>query len=208
MQEAGASLSMQLLAQLRRAGWFETTRPCFRRSGGVTIMASRFVNVCARMRGFNVRSKESRLRQKPYPGMAVASKKALYFVVDVQNLPTAAEGALGQFGAVGGLVAGMIKGKKKFKGPLLPRPDPPVEEMDISDLPEGVTGHPDWPVDFKNGWVLVVPREAVQSLRTSCLLGGIRVELRDVFILVFTPLFRRKQMAGLLVDMGWDVEGV
>jgi hypothetical protein len=160
------------------------------------------------MRGFNIRSKESRLRQKPYPGMVIASKEALYFVVDVQNLPSAAEGVLGQFGAVGGLVGGMLKGKKKFKGSLLPRPDPLVEEMDLNDLPEDITSAPDWPVDFETGWALVVPHEAVQSLRTSCLLGGIKVELRDVFILVFTPLFRRKQMAGFLVDMGWEVEGV
>ena len=160
------------------------------------------------MRGFNIRSKESRVRQKPYPGMVVASKKKLYFVVDVQSLPSPAGGVLGQFGAAGGLVSGMLEGKKKFKGSLLPRPDPRVEEMDLSDLPEDITSHADWPVDFKKGWVLVVPSEAVQSLRTSCLLGGIKVELSDVYILVFTPIFRRKQMAGLLVDMGWDVEGV
>jgi hypothetical protein len=172
-------------------------------------MASRFVNFCARMRGFNIRSKESRLRQKPYPGMVVASKKALYFVVDVQLLPAGAAGSVfGQFGALGGLVGGALEGKKKFKGSLLPRPDPLVEEMDLSDLPEDITEHPNWPVDFKKGWVMVVPSEAVQSLRTSCLLGGIKVDLRDVFILVFTPMFRRKQMAGLLVDMGWNVEGV
>lgn len=171
-------------------------------------MASRFVNICAPMRGFNIRSKESRLRQKPYPGMVVASKKALYFVVDVQNLPTTAEGVLGQLGAVGGLAAGILKGKKKLKGSLLPQPDPLTEEMDITDLPEDITTHPEWPVGFENGWVLVVPYEAVRSLRTACLLGGIRVELRDVFILVFTPLFRRKELAGLLVDMGWDVAGL
>jgi hypothetical protein len=171
-------------------------------------MASRFVNICARLRGFNIRSKESRLRQKPYPGMVVASKRNLYFVVDVQNLPTTAEGVLSQFGAVGGLAAGMLKGKKKFKGPLLPRPDQLTEELDITDPPEDITKHPDWPIDFEKGWVLVVPDEGVRSLRTACLLGGIRVELRDVFILVFTPLFRRKEMAGLLIDMGWDVTGL
>jgi hypothetical protein len=49
------------------------------------------------MRGFSVRSKGSRLRQKPYPGMVVASKGTLYFVVDVQSLPSAAEGVLAQF---------------------------------------------------------------------------------------------------------------
>ncbi len=171
-------------------------------------MPSRFVNICARMRGFNIRPKGSRLRQKPYPGLVVASKKALYFVVDGQLLPGTAGGVLGQFGAVGGLVAGVLKGKKKFKGSLLPEPDPLVEEMDLGDLPEEVATHPDWPVDCKDGWVLVVPRAAVQALRTSCLLGGIRVELRDVFILVFTPAFRRKELAAVLVDMGWDVEGV
>jgi hypothetical protein len=171
-------------------------------------MASRFVNICAQMRGFNIRSKESRLRQKPYPGTVVASKEALYFVVDDQHLPNAAGGVLGQFGAVGGLVGGMLASENKFKGSLLPRTDPLVEEMEIRDLPEKITKHPDWPVDYKKGWVLVVPSAAVQSLRTSCLLGGIKVEMRDVFILVFTPIFRRKQMAGLLGDMGWDVEGV
>jgi hypothetical protein len=171
-------------------------------------MASRFVSFCAPVRGFNIRSKQSRLRQKPYPGLVIASKKALYFVVDVQRLRSGVGNVLGQFGAVGGTVGGMLEGKKKFKGPLLPRPEPLVEEMDLSELREDITEHPDWPVDFKNGWVLVVPSKAVQSMRTSCMLGGIKVELCDVDILVFTPVFRRKQMAGLLVDMGWDVEGV
>lgn len=170
-------------------------------------MASRFVNICARMRGFNIRSKESRLRQSPYPGMVVASKEALYFVVDGALVPGGGKAALGRFGAVGGLVGGLLEGKKRFSGPLLPRPDPLVQEMDLGELPAEITKHPDWPVDIKEGWVLVVPSEAVQSLHTSWLLGGIRVELRDVSILVFTPIFRRKQLAGLLADMGWDVEG-
>jgi hypothetical protein len=170
-------------------------------------MAPRFVNICAQMRGFNIRSKKSRLRQKPYPGMVVASKEALYFVVDARHLRTAAGGVLGQFGALGGLVGGMLESKNKLKGSLLPRPDPLVEEMEIQDLPEKIAKHRDWPGDYEKGWVLVVVPDAVQSLRTACLLGGIKVELRDVSIVVFTPIFQRKKMAGILVDMGWDVEG-
>src|SRR5690242_5905633 len=108
-------------------------------------MASRYVNFCARLRGFNIRSKASRLRQKPYPGLVIASKKALYFVVDAQNVVGITEGVLGQFGAAGGLAAGMLKGKKKFKGPLLAQPEPLVEEMDLSDVPEEIAEHPDWP---------------------------------------------------------------
>jgi hypothetical protein len=154
------------------------------------------------MRGFNIRSKESRLRQKPYPGLVVASKNKLYFIVDVRMVP---KGLLGQFGAVGGAVSGMIQKKNRLT--LLPERDPLVTEMDLDQLPADITEHADWPVDFEEGWVLVVPKDAVQSMRSACLLGGIKVDLRDVSILVFTPIFQRKKMAGILVDMGWDVEG-
>ncbi len=159
------------------------------------------------MRGFNIRSKESRLRQKPYPGMVVASQQALYFVVDAQMTLNLAGGVLKQFGALGGLLEGLIQGGKKFKGSLLPKVDPLVKEMDKNELPDIITNHPDWPVNFQKGWVLVVPSEAVLSMRSSCILGGIKVELQDAFILIFTPIFQRKQMATTLIGMGWKVEG-
>jgi hypothetical protein len=51
-------------------------------------------------------------------------------------------------------------------------------------------------------------QDSSRTMRTGCLLGGIKVELRDAFIVVFTPVFRRKKMAETLVDMGCDVDGL
>jgi hypothetical protein len=152
----------------------------------------RFLNICAVSRGFNVRKKKARLRQKAFSGMVVASADTFFFTLD----PAAP--------AVAQLFGGLKKDPEEgFFGTT----DPLVEEVDLEDLPEDVTDDHDWPLTWKRGPVLVVPRRAVRSLRTSLMLGGILLELRDEQILVFTPVFRRQQMAAYLTANGWEVEG-
>ncbi len=180
----------------------------------------RFVNL-AGWQGFNIRDNSFWLRQRAYQGLALASPEALYFVIDPQGLHThdaatagAAAGGFAAGGLLGGL-AGALLGSlmsRWRRGPAekkyLPVPVPLVEEMDLTDLPAEITEDPDWPVEWDEGRVIVVPREAVRSLRTSFMTGGIDVGLAGVRIRIFTPLSKRKDMAALLADLGWGVEGL
>jgi hypothetical protein len=150
----------------------------------------RFLNICAHQRGFNIRKKDARLSQSAFPGMVVASAEALYFVPDLEIMPRS---------ALGGLFGRLLQA---------PRLGDLGGAMDLTEVPAEITEHPDWPVTWNKGPLFVLPREAVESLRTSFLLGGIEMMLPDVRILVFTPIFRRKQMAAYLAALGWEVAGV
>jgi hypothetical protein len=152
--------------------------------------APRFLNICAVQRGFNIRKKGARLTQSAFPGMVVASAEALYFVPDLQSMPPSPLGGL--FG-------------KLLRAPTLSDLE---GEMDLTEVPEEITEHPDWPVTWDEGPLFVLPREAVEEMRTSFLLGGIEIMLPEVRILVFTPIFRRKQMAAYLAAAGWEIEGI
>jgi hypothetical protein len=165
-----------------------------------------FQNICASSRGFNIFKKDARLRPHAYPGMVVASPDAFYFAINLDRTRGMTGAALG--GALGGAIEGMIAGEKRAKKKYLPQEVPLVEEMDLTDLPRTITEHPDWPVPWPEGPVIVVPRESVQSLRTAWWLGGIELTMEGVVIRTFTPLFKRKQMAGYLVDAGWEVAGL
>jgi hypothetical protein len=182
----------------------------------------------ASFQGFNIRRIDNNLRQKAYPGMAVASRDTLFFAVDWQsvfaNTPAlggAAGGAAGAglaggalAGPIGALIGGMVGGilGELFNGgepkAVLRVPVAGVRECPIGELPQEVTEHADWPVPWDSGPVLVAPREAVQKVRTSFLVGGIDVHLDKVIVRIFTPMFRRKRMARFLAELGWDVEGV
>src|SRR6185436_7884634 len=63
-----------------------------------------FQNICSKTAGFNIRPQKSR-RGSPYPGMVVASRDALYFVV---NRARIRESAAAVGGATGGLLAGLL----------------------------------------------------------------------------------------------------
>ncbi len=149
----------------------------------------RFLNICDSLRGFNIRKKDARLTQNAFPGMVVASAEAIYFVPDLQSMPRSPVGSLfgkllsaPQLGDLGG-------------------------EMDLGEVPAEITEHPEWPVTWDEGPLFVLPREAVETLRTSFWLGGIEIQLADIRILVFTPIFRRKHMAAYLAALGWKIAG-
>jgi hypothetical protein len=150
----------------------------------------RFLNICAAQRGFNIRKKHARLSQAAFPGMVVASREALYFVPGVGSMPPS---------PIGGLFGKLLRAPQL--GDL-------GGEMDLAEVPAEITEHPDWPVTWDEGPVFVLPREAVEELRTSFWLGGIEMNLPDVRILVFTPVFRRKQMAAYLDALGWEIAGI
>jgi hypothetical protein len=171
----------------------------------------RFLNICSKLRGFNIRSKASNLRQKPYPGMVVVSQKCFYFAVDMEAVRRSRKMTYHQLlgPLLGEVVGGKVHSKKKKRTlSLLSQPDPEAEQVELADLPAEVREDPDWPVPWEEGPVLVVPRRAVLSVRTSFMLGGIEVELTDVRILAFTPIFQRKRLAESVEEYGWEVEGL
>jgi hypothetical protein len=125
----------------------------------------RFLNICASQRGFNIRKKDARLTQSAFPGMVVASAEAIYFVPDLQSMPRP---------PIGGLFGKLLQSPKL--GDL-------GGEMDLAEVPAGITEHSDWPVTWDEGPVFVLPRDAVVSLRTSFMLGGIEIEFAGVRVL-------------------------
>jgi hypothetical protein len=165
-----------------------------------------FQNICARSRGFNIFKSTAWAKPNAYTGMVVASPEAFYVAIDPKTL-TGVGAALG--GALGGAIEGMLASKKKRSTKkYMPQEVPFVEEMDLSDLPTEVTEHSEWPVTWKEGPVIFVPREAVKSLRTTWLMGGIEVKMEGVTFMTATPIFQRKKMARYLVDAGWEVAGL
>jgi len=166
-----------------------------------------FQNICAPSRGFNIFLKTAWARPHAYPGMVVASPDAFYFAIDPARIQGLTGAAIG--GAIGGAVEGMLTSKKKRSAKrYLPQDVPLVEEMDLSELPATVTEHPQWPVPWTEGSVIMVPRAAVESMRTTWWMGGIELTMGDMVIRTFTPLFKRKKMAAYLVDAGWKVAGL
>ena len=166
----------------------------------------RFKNICAMTRGFNIFAKSAWGSANAHAGMVVASAETFYFVAN-PNVVIGAAAAVG--GAVGGLVAGLAASKrKKGKRKIMPQDVPLVEELDLADLPAKVTRHPDWPVTWEEGPVIVVPRETVKAVRTSFWKGGIDVEVEGVVLRAFTPIFKRKRLVAYLVEIGWGVEGI
>ncbi|HBI46530.1 MAG TPA: hypothetical protein DDY78_27300 [Planctomycetales bacterium] len=137
--------------------------------------------------------------------MVVASPDAFFFAIDPKTV-TGVGAVIG--GALGGAIEGLLASKKKRdKKKYMPQAVPLVEEMDLTDLSTEVTEHPEWPVTWEEGPVIIVPREAVQSLRTAWWLGGIELVMEGVAIRTATPVFKRKKMAAYLVDAGWEVAG-
>lgn len=162
----------------------------------------RYQNICAVMRGFNIFKKTAWKRTNVYPGMVVAGADAFYYAIDQKLI--IGPGAV--LGAVGGLVEGM-RGKKKRKQ-YMPQEVEFVEETDLADLPEDITGDPDWPVTWDEGPVIVVPRRAVVGVRTGFWIGGIDVEVEDMILRTFTPIFKRKKMVAYLLELGWTGLGL
>jgi hypothetical protein len=175
---------------------------------GEKIMASTaFQNLCSLLQGFTIYQKQALTRAHAYPGMAVASPQACYFAIQLERVQGMTGAALG--GALGGALGAMIAGKKRQAAKkYLPRKVPLVEEMDLTALPRAILEHPEWPVTWKEGPVIVVPCAAVKALRTCWWRGGIDLEMDGVAIHVTTPFLKRKKMAACLVDMGWEVAGL
>jgi hypothetical protein len=137
---------------------------------------------------------------RAYFGAVVASRAGFYLVVGPNAMRAGLEMRGGRLGS---LVADFIE---RRLAPLDFAPG--VAVTDLADLPTGVTGHPDWPVREQEGAVIVVPREAVRSVRYSFWKWGIYLCTETMDIRVEPPLFGRKKVFAFLRDKGWAIEGL
>ncbi len=127
-------------------------------------------------------------------GAVVASREGFYLVVSGSG-----------FGAtpLGALAAAVIE---HFLKPIDFAPG--VRVTDLAELPEEVTGDPDWPVRATEGPVIVVPRKAIRAIRYSFWKWRIYLCTETMDVGIEPPLFGRKKVFAFLRESGWEVEGV
>ena len=134
-------------------------------------------------------------------GIVVASAEAFFLVVGMKATHV---GMAGAGGAVGGLLAAYFARKSAGK-PLCDEASG-VIETDLACLPAEVTTHADWPVRQKSGPVIVIPREAIQTVRYSFWKWGIFLQTASVEFRIEPPFFGRERMLQELARLGWTVE--
>src|SRR5437899_10284099 len=106
-----------------------------------------------------------------YSAVSIASADAFFLVIGKNAFRMGMETGGGALGALLGIALDRL-GKKK---PLV-EAGTRVVETALEDLPEEITGHPDWPVEIEQGPVILIPREAVVSVRYSFWQWGIFVQ--------------------------------
>jgi hypothetical protein len=135
-----------------------------------------------------------------YTAVTVASDEALFLVIGQNAARMGMEFGGGALGALLGLALDRL-GKRK---PLV-EAGSSVVETSLEDLPEDVTGHPDWPLRVAQGPVLVIPREAALGVRYSFWQWGIFVQTEEVEFRIEPPLFGRRKVLEFLRDAGWGL---
>lgn len=123
------------------------------------------------------------LRAKRYFGPVVASSDAFFLCLVSSSL-----GAM--LGLVGAALEALASGKRE------------IMEGDLSKLPSEITQHPDWPIRWKKGRVIVVPREAVDSIQYSFWASSDLQTKQQVFR-VNLRLLRRRRVLAFLRESGW-----
>lgn len=119
-----------------------------------------------------------------YLGQAIASEYAIYLVA-----------ALAPF-TPGSLFSGGVGTKvSPNSGPLGCR---------LADLPKDVIEHPDWPVTTTDGFVYVLTRESLNSIRCS-LLGMLRLSNSEHSVAIRTGIIKRFRLVNTLREYGWPV---
>jgi hypothetical protein len=76
-------------------------------------------------------------------------------------------------------------------------------ETDLSKLPPEITQHPEWPLKWKKGRVIVVPREAVDSVRYS-FWTTFDLQTEQQVFRVGLRLLRRRRVLEFLRESGWE----
>jgi hypothetical protein len=135
-----------------------------------------------------------------YSAVSVASDEALFLVVGSNAARAGMEIGGGALGVLLGLALDRL-GRKK---PLV-EAGSDVVETTLEDLPEEVTGHPDWPLRVRRGPVLIIPREAALSVRYSFWQWGIFVQTAEVEFRIEPPFFGRGKVLVFLREAGWGL---
>jgi hypothetical protein len=135
-----------------------------------------------------------------YSAVSIASADAFFLVVGRNAFRMGMEAGGGALGALLGIALDKL-GKRK---PLV-EAGQRVVETTIEDLPEEITDHPDWPIAVKEGPVIVIPREAVVSVRYSFWQWGIFVQTEKVEFRIEPPFFGRKKVLNFLREVGWQL---
>lgn len=131
------------------------------------------------------------LKAKQFLGAIVASRQAFFMHL--------ASGELGLYGGLVGGIVGAIAGALLESAAKTQRQ---IMEIDLSDLPAEISGHPDWPIKRKKGRLVVVPRSAVISVRYSFWTTFDLQTDAQVFRVELRFLARRR-ILGFLRDAGW-----
>lgn len=147
-------------------------------------------------KAFRIGTKASGL----HSGVVVASADAFYLVVGMKATHA---GLAGAGGAVGGLIAGILA--RQAAGKSICDASTGVVETDLSELPREVTFHADWPVKQRSGKVLVIPREAISSVRYSFWKWGIFLQTDGLEFRIEPPFFGRERTLQSLEEMGWKI---
>jgi hypothetical protein len=135
-----------------------------------------------------------------HSAVSIASADAFFLVVGKNAFRAGMEIGGGALGALLGIALGRL-GKRK---PLIEAGSKLVETT-VEDLPDDITGDPDWPAGIREGPVIVIPREAVVSVRYSFWQWGIFVQTEKVELRIEPPFFGRRKVLAFLREAGWDL---
>ncbi len=134
-----------------------------------------------------------------YSAVSIASAEAFFLLIGRNALRMGMEAGGGALGAL----LGMALDRLRKKQPLVEAGQ--IVETTFDDLPEEITDHPDWPVRRHDGPVIVIPRDAVLSVRYSFWQWGIFVQTQKVEFRIEPPFFGRKRVLNFLREAGWEL---
>jgi hypothetical protein len=127
-----------------------------------------------------------------FQGPVVASRDAIYFVID----ETPSESAIASFGgSIGALIVlGMARRRKRQHD---------ARQFDYAEVPQQITAHPDWPLKREEGPVIVVPRELVERTRYGRF-STYELECDDRLYRICLNTLLPSKAIRFLSDAGWD----
>ncbi len=124
------------------------------------------------------------IRARPYMGMQIASREAMFLNVG--------SGGLGTWGLAGSLVEVLVPDFNK------------LQVIKVASLPSTITGHPDWPMSHNEGRMLVIPRSEVATIRYSFWTTFNFETFDQQLFRLELFLFMRGRSTRFLLENGWS----
>ena len=132
-------------------------------------------------------------------GAVVASQDAL-FLCSYTTLNRIVVALLVDIAAVPGV--GRIFNRWAEK---LSKPSSPPGSRPLAELPEAITEDPEWPVSFRKGEVIVLPKRVVSGIRFS-FSRALEVSTTVGLFTVRPLMFQGRKSLKELESLGWKVE--